>query len=399
MQTPLCGAGYPHTVSCNHIWGEVKMKEVVLDSGTTYALLKLAADEGLVEERRDETDAFLERITRMPLASSLKERILDQVVLSPNILTFQPLPGHGLSGELMENGTLQAIEPPDDAEIEFDAIPAELLQGMASARGNDIPVEEVPKRLQQFGVAFDEQKQHFASVGREYPTVWQILGSATSRFVAGKGFDLNLPPQGHTVNDMAVRARYEEAYQRARPLLDAWDEYARLQRIAVDRSALLMIAATEQTSEAVRREDANALEDKTPLGLYKVVATKLGKLTHRTTLRETLQLAEDPATASLRESLPIWLDRMVAEDSTSADLVATEITKALSALAQASRVAAVGKVVGYFAAPVATAEYFLGLPPVAGLHVELISRILDLKAGELTAKHAWLSFGNVITHG
>lgn len=374
------------------------LKEAVLDHGSTVALLRIAYDEGLIQEDPQKTDFFLEGLRRRSTPEWLRRQVLEQIVLTPRVKTFAPLPREGIYGPLIDEGTLEMIEPPSEQSIQLDALPVDIISGMLLGVGTSIPVSEFLPRLAAAEATLAEVEEHRLTHGKDLPTELQVFTAAVIRSAAGKGFDLNLPPDGYTQAELDLARRNREAYAAARPIVDCGIEFSNLVTAAGNGSTLVKTPFVEPTAQLVPGSPPN-LRTGIPneIGLFRVVATDLGKLTHRHTLRDTLKLSREAATTSLREHLPIWLDQLSQQDISGTELVQKEIKRAADELERISGLTTARRIMGYFAIPVDLLELILQLPPILGISLELISRGLEIKERSVTNRNRWLAFGNTYT--
>lgn len=369
----------------------------VLDESSTLALLRIASEEGLLEIRRGELGGPLKRkVETVKIPSWFRAQILEQIVITPKLRTIMRLPAEDISGRLVEDRILTAVELEEEATEQFDHFPAEVIHAMLVTKGIEIPPEEFIPRLDAVAAAFKEAEEFRRRRGKSLPGTAEAIASSVIAVAERRPFDIqNDPPLGYTQEDMEMAKRHRTAYDRARPIATSFDEYFKLIDVAQQGSGLVRTPSLGHRPPVSIPEIERTIPGAdTPLALFRVVANQLGQLTHRSTLTATLELAGTKASMSLRELLPTWLSVIGREDMAEAEYVRREIQGCLSRKKKAQRLAKIQGASGYFTAPVALAEFLLGLPPVTGLSIELVARRLSARGREILEGTQWIEFGN-----
>jgi hypothetical protein len=150
----------------------------------------------------------------------------------------------------------------------------------------------------------------------------------------------------------------------------------------------------QNTEQTLLNPNFNLPPDSDQFALFRIVANGLGKLTYRSTLRESIQLASDPATVALREHLAAWEHELGREDADAALKIQTEIKRATDALAKLQPAETVGTVTTWLSVPISTVEFIFGLPPILGCTVGLVEKGASATSKLLARKHRWAMYGN-----
>lgn len=371
------------------------LKEVILDKAATYALLNIALEEGLIEEDNYRTDGFLSspRIRKPP--DWLKRQLLEQAVLTPKFKTFTFLPKAGLYGRLIEEGLLEVIPVPEEVNTIFEKIPSDVISGMLAGLGIEIPQDEYISRILSAREALQEANEFERKHGKPLPSAWTHLASSIARFASGERFDLQGVPDGYTKEDVEMEKRHSQIFERVRPITDCLAEYSNMLSASKKEQNIIKTPFHEPSEQNV---DNNLFTTKSTasreVALFRLVATRLGKLTYRTTLNESLSLSEESATKSLREHIPLWLKSISEQDIQAANLIQAEIMSASRAMESVSRWDIGSQILGFFSIPVSLLEFFLNLPPIPGIALELISRGIDADNEIIEESVQWISYGN-----
>lgn len=366
-----------------------QLRSVVLDEAATQVLLTLAASEGLLEEKRERTDAFLEMLLKKHANSPIYTQVLEQIVLTPNILTFAHLPEEGLHGLLLDRGMIRQVPKPAEPTVKVDKFSKPVIGGMLAARGYSIPESEFEPRLRAAQLALAEAEQYELERHRETPNLFRRKIQEMLSNVRGTEI-----VDEYTEEEYTAEEGRQQAYNAAMPILDCMLEYLNLATVASQENALLKTPTYPTINQTIPAPDLLQHSQGDEIALFRIVATGLGKLTYRPTLKESLKLAEEPATQALRDQLPEWIDELSKGNLATVEKVQREIQQATSALERLSPVKSTGTLTTWLAVPVSLTELFLGLPPVLGITVSLIGKGASAATVLVEKKYKWAMFGN-----
>lgn len=370
------------------------LSEAVLDSSSTYALLTIAREEGLLEIDTRKTDNFLSN-SRHPMPPTwLHRQILEQITLTPKIKTFVRLPSKGIKGRLIEEGILETIEPPQNHGAQFETLPFEVINGMLQASGIELPLSEFISRLSETSKALDELEAFTLRTGREPLGLKDFIVAMSEQKRPANCEDY--VPDGYTKQDVQQYRKHERIFHLVRPITDRLNEYANLITVSMRDHSLVKTPILGDEIGKIRGDFVNSKNGLTrEVGLFRVVATQLGKLTHMPTIDQSLLLANDPASISLRQYIPNWLEALSNTKRSEADFIEREIKKATKVLARVSKMEKASRIIGYFSIPAALIETLLAMLPIPGVAIELLSRGLEGEAKTVAEPYLWLSFGNI----
>lgn len=121
---------------------------VVVDGNSRDALFALASQEGILHSK-GATDGVYERIVARPVDYRIREQLLEQVVLTPNVAIGKchDFLWDALGGVLVENGALtRAAASTDAIPAEAECLSLDIISGLVRAAGHDIPIADFGPR-------------------------------------------------------------------------------------------------------------------------------------------------------------------------------------------------------------------------------------------------------------
>jgi hypothetical protein len=366
----------------------MSLSGAVIDKYSRDALIAIAAEEGLLVSNT-RTDGVFEKICRTPVDHRVREQILEQLVLTPTLVTgwCEGFLWDALGGRLKEEGHLlnvhDSIEVPDQVET----ISLDVLAGLVQASGHNIPVTEFGPRADAAMASVQEQEDYVQKTGKEAPSGIRRMIQTALRH----GTDI---PDLHSEEEYAAQRRRENTYSAFAPIAEAVVEYSAVAQLASKHDLLLktpVFSDFGQTQVAnpryLRRINSDALI------LLRIVASELGRTTLRGTLSECLNLATDPATVALREQISMWQYNLAVGDEAALRSIRKEIRQATTALARLSGVRTVGNITTWLSVPIAVAELVLALPPVLGISIGIVGKLASAKEMAVNRKYKWASYG------
>lgn len=194
----------------------MSLKSVIIDKKSSHAILAMAANEKLVESIR-ETDGIFESICKTNYDEEICEQLLEQVVLTPNIVvaSFPNVLKDAIAGFLKEEGYLSYVEKPKNLLSQVDTLSIDILEGLVKANGHDIPVEEFDSRFKAAAKALDEAEEFERRTGKKTPNLFKrdIIRVFNQS-------NLNIPNE-YTEEEYAAAERRQEVYNRVTPILNA----------------------------------------------------------------------------------------------------------------------------------------------------------------------------------
>lgn len=368
-----------------------RSKKVVIDSVLTDTLLALAVQEGLLEEDDQKTDMYLRRYERYPLNARLKEVVLEQVVLTPQIITTKHMPLEHFSGELVERGGIINVDPPEDNLFEFGSFSKPIIDAMLRSRNHIIPEEDFVRKVNKANEAFKEQAAYTKRTGKEPPN----LAARELRDFLSRTMGFSFEEDEYTSDEYAEQEIRKRAIEEARPILECTREYLEIITVASKENALIRIPlASYPVEHSVEPLFTIESKENQDIALFRVVATELGKLTFRATLEESLRLADQSNTEALREQLAKWKQSLQRGEIDNLGTIQKEVKEATSELAKLSSTKNVGKITVLLSLPVSALEMLTGLPPALGLTLNLIGLASQQRRDETESALKWAMFGN-----
>jgi hypothetical protein len=363
----------------------------VIDRHSMEAFMMMAHVEGLLNTDR-ETDGVFERICKTPVDYRIRQQLLEQLVLTPT-LAFNRCPDFlwdALDGELKTEGNIINLDDPKtELSPQAESLSLDIIAGLVRAAGHDIPTSEFGPRADAAEAAAKEEDEYVRQSGKEAP-------SMVSKQLIDILNKINLGiPHDYTEEEYEAQRRRNEKYKAFAPIGAAIAEYLAVAQLAAKHDMLLK---TPQFSEAGQTQLINpnfvagAASDE--LVLFRVVATQLGKITFRPTIKGSLALARDPATIALREQLQLWQTELPSGDEAQLKAIQKEIDQANRAMSRLSGVETVGTITTWLSVPVAIAELVMALPPVLGISIGVVGKVSSASAMAITRKYKWAMFGN-----
>jgi hypothetical protein len=359
----------------------------VLDNTLTETYLSLAVQERLLEEEEDQTDRYLRRYETAPLSQELKQAVLEQVVLTPQVISIKNMPVEYFSGPLMERKGLIYIPPPVEYPLDLASFSRPMVDAMLRSRGYNFSEEEFAKRVTGAERAFKEREEFIRQTGKEPPNLLKRQ--------IQKIFKLDSVDDEYTSEEYEEEERRSETIKLAAPIFKCTEEYLQLVTVATKEKALIRIPTSipplENTQEPLMNIKTTGHED---IALLRVVATGLGKLTFRNSLKESLDLAEHPNTQALREQLARWKESLQHGEIDNLEEIQRDVKEATSELAQLTRIKNIGRVVAYLSLPISVVSILSGLPPVLGIYIGLVGLATRVRVEETEDALQWAMFGN-----
>lgn len=364
----------------------MSLTSAIIDRRSSEALLALAYKEKLLWTTR-ETDRVFEGICEKRYEPGVQEQMLEQLVLTPK-LSLCNLPDflwEALDGPFKERH-LANLEVPEDDDLPLQPLPVEMISGLLGRTITEDAMLDIVLRVRE---TLNEQQHFERNSGKPAPSV----SSEGFRRILQRVMRVNLASD-YTEAELDAQRRRDLVYEEFTPIVSAMQEYARLARVA-DRFGLLVrtpiLDAPVPGPSLGSGFDPRAGDAE--IAIFRIVAHQLGRTTFRPSLKGSLELANESATASLREMLPFWYARLAEGDEGELRRIQGEISEASAALKSLSEVRTLGKVTTWLAIPISAVETIFSLPPVLGVTVSLVGYLSSRKDQQVSAKYHWASYG------
>jgi len=365
-------------------------QSVVFDEPLARAFLTLARQEKLIEDQPHLTDFWLESFTRDEPSAASKRVVLEQITMTPTVIWPYWIPKTGIHGQLVEEQILVAPAAARSVPPVTQRMSVEWVVEMLSARGMNMTVEEV-MRLSDLVMTASRACQRIEDArGQTFPTKMDRV----LREVFARHQKVNWQP--FSDEDMKAQFNLETALDAWGPVRRCIETFALTVATADDSDALVRVPfSLAAGAEGGRFAEADAYE-RGNHALLAVVSDELGRIPFRPTLRDTLKLAKDPATAALREQLAVWKATLEATDDRGLPSIRSEVAAALRSLQRATMFSKVGRWMTLLSVPVGSLGFFLsGVPgTLPGFAVSVAGALAQESAQGLQRAYRWAMFGN-----
>lgn len=362
------------------------LTSAIIDRRSSEALLALAHKEGLLWTVR-ETDRVFEGICEKQYEPGLQEQLLEQLVLTPK-LSLCNLPDflwEALDGPFKERH-LANLEAPEGDDLPVQPLPVEMISGLLGRTVTEGEMFDIVSRVRE---SLAEQQHFELSSGKPAPDLTrENMTRIIERAMRVK------PSSDYTESELGGQRQRNLVYGEFSPILSAMQEYARLAKVAGRFGLLVRTPIPDSfvpSPTLATRFDPHASDAE--VAIFRIVAYQLGRTTFRPSLKGSLELANESATASLREMLPSWYARLSGGDERELCLIQGEIGKASAALKSLSGVRTLGNLTTWLAIPISAIETISALPPIVGVSVSLVGYLSSRKEQLVSAKYHWASYG------
>lgn len=200
----------------------------------------------------------------------------------------------------------------------------------------------------------------------------------------------------YSEEELQAQNRRDRAFGEIQEVTEAIADFTRIRRIADAQGALTRTVLMNANGTFIRPPKLKDLpENEKPTVLLRIVASHLGKLTFRPTLRDSLALRHDPATQAMRTRIADWIEALRAADLDEIARIRSDVRDAVKQLAKARTAGLVGDVATWIAVPAFVADTLMGLPGILGGATTVTCVASQLWRSKLEVKHRWAMFGEV----
>jgi hypothetical protein len=355
--------------------------KVIIEPSASGALLALAYREGLLVESNDNDDC-LKTLASRNYPDWLTTQALEQVVLFDQLHLTSQIPWRGIHGELIEAGPFVSVDEPSKPEGEVQEIDPAIVNGILKARGISPTLFEDPSILEGVDTAFRRLNEWEKKYGEEPPSPIAVV---VKRIFAKES---NLDPKYVELEEIR---RPLQAFQ---PIASAIQEYLEVVATAQERAAFVMTPTYESGSQQLFQPRITALESNAPTVLLRLTSAKLGVLPFGQSLKETLQLARDPATIALRVKIQEWTDSLTEDSGEDTERIQKEISHSLSILKKAKIGAHASNITTYLGIPLALLSPVFAFVAAMGWICTIAGTVGLVTSHATTKKYEWASFGS-----
>lgn len=362
-----------------------KLHSVVFDSTCADAYIQMAIDEGLLEVK-DQSE--FRRWKKVP--TWIRQQVLEQVVLTPNVLTTIRLDPTDAKGALLDKGMIKSIDSPEIDSVRPYSFQKGIIDGMLRARGRIISKKTYKQRTDNFISSIREDTAYKRKHGKPSPDLLLVRHAIDRGLQPDTFLEYDYTPE--EIDASFERQAHFEAFIE---IDQCMYEFQAVATIARQIEALLKVPVyfpdTELISEQIRTTPDTEPDAVT---VFRIVARGLGKLTYRDNLRASLALAEESPTQALRDQLGLWIKAINEGDILEMELLQKEIKNSTSKLAKLSYINTVGTLTTWLSVPVGICEFLLQLPPVLGITLGVCGKGSSFASYRLRKKYEWAMFGN-----
>jgi hypothetical protein len=358
------------------------ISKCVLDDVHNKALLAMALQEGLVEIDDSRTDGVYRELRHIHISNELKNSLLEQITLTPNIISDDTVLLNGVQGELFENGVLSFV-PRYNSSIDTTAtIPFPTLMAMLHFRQNSLSEGQVIEIIEKVQNALKEEDDYVKKTGKKPPSSWlrQILSLSINDKYEGAYSD----------EEYTAQERRESIYNEGKPIIECYNDYVKTVSLSNRENALIKVPAIEFVYGTPNIEQYKNNE----YVLFRVVAEGLGQLTYMPSLKETLMLSKESATNELRFQLQEWIDNICSSNINEIGYVKNEIKNTLSKLNSRRKYGTIGKFVTYIGLPLTCIGLLNPLASIPGLLVSIAGVLTTAQVSYIERKYKWAMFGS-----
>ena len=354
----------------------------IIDSASINGLLKMAGDEGMLEDREDHGDKLLFSLNKQQLPNWHKHQILEQVILNDKVYSVRDIPFDWLRGEFLEMGLIEMSKVENENLNMVEKVSPELIEGMLLARGYDADLDRWHTILKVGIDAADEINEYERlNPGIKIDSFSNLIrGTIDKKFKNSKQYKL--------------ASKWNKAVLDAKPITNVIEELLLLSSHAKVQECYLKVPVFSQSDSLVSIPSNEPPITGEVTQIYRITTQKLGSIPVLDSLQSALLLAKQPETIALRAKITEWVKSI---DNSSVDVttkIQNEINKAASNLTKASRLKSTGFITGIISIPVSAigiVNPFLG---ALGLSLTCIGVVFDRVGTSIEKSVNWIGFGS-----
>lgn len=394
-----------------------ELKSVVFDQLHFEAFIKLALDEKLLIVDDMKTDGVFRRFKSMKVKPAIKKRVLEQITYSSQVITSNVFfdKTQGLSGKLVEEEYIVFDQKPEkeadeDSVLIIENIPTDrmielyqkafpmpiILSIINSSRKEKFSKKQVSNILRDGLNAVKEQLNFERTSGKSAPDIGGVQQLMTEVFnKAG----LVIPDQldNYTKYELEAQKKRNRIYRKASPILNGLTEFIDVTESAKRNKAFAKFA----TPGRIYKTKSAIKFDNRAMAIFKIIADGLGKMTHRNTLTESIELSTNEATAALRIYINELVQNIENLNEREIQKIRKEVSKALTVLAKNKDFNKDARFFTYVGLPVSVLGSLGFVSPVigsavtiGGIAISLLGVINTKVNQDVEDSHRWATFQN-----
>lgn len=363
---------------------EQPSRQVVFDETLMDVFFAMAFQEGLLEADDMKTDGVFRRYRTMNPPDYLKRMVLEQTVLSPTILKMSGYPIDWLSGEIIEKDLIKDVAKVSDDELLVDKISTDIIIAMLEAKNIQITESDILQIVNEVNKALERSAEYEKRTGRE-----ALSGTRLGmRGLFGQVFEFD----DYSDEDMQFFEAQQAIYNKAQPIANVINEYERVQTTAQQHEALIRIPTTF-TPNAPLISPIKPHEAEQEIAIVRIASTKLGRLTYKPTLRESLELAQHDTTVEFYRQLVRWKTTINEGNLDAVEVIHADVERASKELSKVAETDNANRIVTYASLPIALIE-LLPIPSIMGFTTTITGFLSTAKNDATNKKYKWAMFGD-----
>lgn len=357
------------------------MPETILDNSSIDGLLRIAGEEGLLEDRDDHGDKLLYSLNKRPLSEWHRQQILEQVVINSKLYSAREIPFDWLKGDFLDMNLIEQAGNVVENKDEIKQVAPEIIEGMLIARGQNSNLNKWLKLLKKGVTILDEiEKYERDNPGIKVENPGDIIrGMIDDEFSKSEQYRL--------------ASRMNKVIIDTIPIRSVLEELLKLSNIASVNQYQLRVPIYRPSANLINLH-SNKQIDGTATHIYRITSKELGFFPICTSLRDALTLKDNKTTIALREKIDAWVNSF---ENSSVDLTTSiqkEIQKAGDSLIKSNKMKKAGYVTGLISIPfsaIGIVNPFLG---ALGLTLTCLAVIFEKSGVNIERSVQWVGFGS-----
>lgn len=366
------------------------LKAAAFSPRATDVVAALAIKEGLLWRSRDDDDGAFDGVARQWINQSIRDQVLQQLILTPKIVTTRRL-GLFMEGDLLADGTIRTVEGAAGSPS-VDRIFPEMILGIMALDGKSPTVEELVNESVIVFRELDAVEDKLRRLELELPASLKVEDPLAP-------FILSVlePRRYQVVQPLFVQLN--QLREKAGPTVRAFNELENLIGLAESEQLQAIFiprnTSTEESALDTLRNTQGSFGSEPEMAILKIATHRLGRLPHAATLKDTLTLAKTSAAEDLRNLITQWV-AMIPEGPTSVlESIERKARHAMWGLGAARASTDIGRFVTYAGGSIWLSSALLNLPPDVGVSITIAGVISQGIVDTVTRWYRWASFGNL----
>jgi hypothetical protein len=360
--------------------GVFDMPEVVLDNFSVFGILRMAEEEGLLRDKEG-NDGYLYSLKQRPFSDWHRQQILEQIILNSKVHTICDIAFDVIEGDFLTTDLIQVAQQIPNAASEGKAVAPEIVEGLLRSRGYEKEFDEWIEIFERFRPIYEEVSRFEAQNPDAKIGGWGLF----VRAVIDEKFEES--------SEYKLARKWNQAYGEVSPLLSAVEEYIKLSDYAS--------SSTHSLRTPIYRLSANMINltsddysDNTALNVYRITTQELGFVPTCSSLRQALEITNNPDVLALRHQIDAWLESLSHDSVDLTSKIQGEIKKASKSLAKANALQTASEYMGYISLPISIVSNFIPFVGAVGFGIDCVATIFEKYGKHIEEKVRWVSLGS-----